>query len=132
MRPRPGRVPDHQGHGRGPEMTTTYVALLRSVNVAGHGKIKMDELSQVFRMLGYTEVATYIQSGNVIFTSKVPVPAASLESAIRAELGTDVTVMLRTAAQLRSVVLRNPFTRADTSKPHRGFMAHVPPPVIVD
>src|SRR5207249_7232024 len=78
MRPRPGRVPDHQGHGRGPEMTTTYVALLRSVNVAGHGKIKMDELSQVFRMLGYTEVATYIQSGNVIFTSKVPVPAASL------------------------------------------------------
>ncbi|HSS10321.1 MAG TPA: DUF1697 domain-containing protein [Acidimicrobiales bacterium] len=107
-------------------MTTTYVALLRSVNVAGHGKIKMDELQRAFRGLGYTDVATYIQSGNVILTSDAPVLAVDLESAIKAELGMDVTVMLRTAARLARVVERNPFRHTDPSKLHVAFMAHRP------
>jgi len=52
-----------------------YVALLRSVNVAGHGRISMADLTQTFLTLGYTDVATYIQTGNVLFRSPGPVHA---------------------------------------------------------
>lgn len=107
-------------------MTTTYVALLRSVNVAGHGKIKMDDLRRAFRSLGYTDVTTYIQSGNVVFTSDAPVVALGLENAIAAAFEMNVTVVLRTSAQLKRVVRRNPFTDADSSKVHVGFMQQRP------
>jgi uncharacterized protein (DUF1697 family) len=112
-------------------MTTIYIALLRGVNIAGHGRIKMDRLRQVFRGLGYTDVATYIQSGNVIFTSDVPVLATGLESAIEAELGMDVTVVVRTSSELKSIVRANPFAHADSSKLHLGFMAERPPAAAV-
>ena len=46
---------------------TTFVALLRSVNVAGHGRMAMPELKEIFLGLGYDDVSTYIQTGNVIF-----------------------------------------------------------------
>ncbi len=48
-----------------------YVALLRSVNVAGHGRLAMDELRASFEALGYTDVTTYIQTGNVLFSAAV-------------------------------------------------------------
>lgn len=105
---------------------TTYVALLRAVNVAGRGKIKMDDLRLAIRALGYKDVITYIQSGNVVFTGDAPVIAMGLESAIAAELGMDVTVMLRTSAQLKRVVRRNPFPDAGASQLHVGFMSHRP------
>ncbi len=107
-------------------MTTTYVALLRGINVAGHGKIKMDDLRHAFHALGYRDVTTYIQSGNVIFTSDAPVVAVGLENAIAAEFGMNVTVVLRTTAQLKSVFRRNPFTDVDSSRVHVGFMRQRP------
>jgi uncharacterized protein (DUF1697 family) len=107
-------------------MTTMYIALLRGVNVAGHGKIKMDDLRQAFRALGYRDVTTYIQSGNVLFTSDAPVAGVDLEDAIAAEFGMNVTVVLRTSAQLKNVVKRNPFTDVDSSKVHVGFMPRRP------
>ena len=45
------------------------MALLRSVNVAGHGRVAMDELRAAFDALGYTGVTTYIQTGNVLFST---------------------------------------------------------------
>jgi uncharacterized protein (DUF1697 family) len=107
--------------------TTRYVALLRGVNVAGRRKVKMDELRGVFDALGYVDVTTYIQSGNVIFASAARVDAGAVERAIEADLGMNVTVVLRTSAQLESVVRRNPFTDVDTSKLHVGFMSERPP-----
>lgn len=47
----------------------TYICLLRGINVGGHRKIKMADLKTLFTSLGYTEVVTYIQSGNIIFKS---------------------------------------------------------------
>ena len=110
---------------------TRYVALLRGVNVAGRGKVKMADLRHVFDALGYQDVATYIQSGNVIFTSSGHVVAGAIEHAIEVDLGMNVTVVLRTSAQLESVVRRNPFTGVDTSKVHVGFMPKRPPAVAV-
>ena len=47
-----------------------YIALLRGINVGGHRKIKMVELKALFERLGFTDVVTYIQSGNVVFTAQ--------------------------------------------------------------
>ena len=49
---------------------TTYIALLRGINVSGHNKIKMVDLKQLFIDIGFLQVTTYIQSGNVVFMSE--------------------------------------------------------------
>ena len=112
------------------DMTTRWVALLRAVNVAGHGKVKMDDLRHAFRSLGYTDVTTYIQSGNVVFSSDAPVVPTELQRSVAVELGMPVVVVLRTSRQLARVVQRNPFTRVDASKLHIGFMPKRPSPAV--
>jgi uncharacterized protein (DUF1697 family) len=108
-----------------------YVALLRSVNVGGRS-LSMATLRDVAESLGHTEVSTYIQSGNLLFTAKRAVPPKQLESAISKELGMDVPVVLRTAAELARVIERDPFPKADRSKVHVGFMAAKPPAAAVE
>jgi uncharacterized protein (DUF1697 family) len=112
-------------------MGTTYVALLRSVNVAGHGSMKMDELRDVVRGLGFGDVSTYIQSGNVIFTSDAPVRAErvaqEIGSAVSSSFGTVTVVALRSRAELERVVRSNPFAHADPATLHVGFLARRPP-----
>ena len=66
-----------------------YVALLRSVNVAGHGRLAMDELRASFESLGYTDVTTYIQTGNVLFSAASKSETA-LSSAIEQRLAEDI------------------------------------------
>jgi uncharacterized protein (DUF1697 family) len=87
-----------------------YVALLRGINVGGRNLIKMVALKASFEDQGYGNVATYIQSGNVIFDSKEP--AAKLERKIEDMLavtfGYEASVVLRTHAQMRSIVDRAP------------------------
>lgn len=104
----------------------TVVALLRGVNVGGR-KLPMAELRELVESLGYDDVRTYIQSGNLLFrAAKRPRPAA-LEAAIEERFGLRVDVILRSAANLATVVKRNPFPRAEGSKLHVGFMASKPP-----
>jgi uncharacterized protein (DUF1697 family) len=86
----------------------------------------MADLRALVESLGHTDVSTLIQSGNLIFTSQRAVTAKRLEAAIEKEFGIDIAVVLRTAAELRSVVKANPFTGVDPSKVHVGFMASKP------
>lgn len=79
----------------------TYVALLRGVNVGGNKMLKMEDLRKTFESLGYTNVRTVLQSGNVIFDAKTK--PRDLES----HLG--VRVVLRTQAEIRSAIARNPY-----------------------
>jgi uncharacterized protein (DUF1697 family) len=93
---------------------TRFVALLRGVNVSGHRKVPMAELRGLCESIGLGDARTYLQSGNVVFTSEVA-PAAvgrALEAAIEAELGVTTTVLLRSKEALDSVVEHNPFLRA--------------------
>jgi uncharacterized protein (DUF1697 family) len=88
-----------------------YVALLRSVNVGGR-TVPMGELRAVFEELDYTDVRSYIQSGNIVFAAKAGTPArirATIESDLESEFGFDIAVFLRTPAELGKVVKRNPF-----------------------
>lgn len=98
------------------------IALLRAVNVGGHGKIKMDVLRSICESLGHQSPCTYLQSGNVVFKTRetaLPRIAARLADAIEAELGFRPDVILRTPADLRAVIAANPFAGRDGILPNR-------------
>ena len=107
---------------------TTFVVLLRGVNVGGHNKVSMSALRELHESLGHTDVTTYIPSGNVVFNSpdKKDVSSASLERAIEKQFGIDITVVLRTRAELKRVVNANPFADEDLKTVHVGFMSSKP------
>jgi len=84
-----------------------YVALLRGINVGGTNKVAMTELKAVFEAAGMADVRTYINSGNVLFSTALRGRAKTtllLERAIRERVGFDVGLILRDAKELRSVV----------------------------
>lgn len=90
---------------------TTYIALLRAVNVGGTGKLPMTELKSMCEAAGFTSVRTYIASGNVVFDSAKSAPQvkALLEAALLQYAGKPVAVLVRTAAEMRAVRDNNPF-----------------------
>jgi uncharacterized protein (DUF1697 family) len=97
---------------------TTFVALLRAVNVGGTGKLKMTELVALCEGLGFSNVKTYIQSGNVVLRSggtEAEVKGA-LEEALAGSLGQRVGVLVRRGADLDRLVADNPFPAAPPNK----------------
>jgi uncharacterized protein (DUF1697 family) len=90
-----------------------YVALLRGINVGGNRTVSMKTLAAVFEATGMTDVRTYINSGNVVFSSTLRSPkriAPALEKAIAAEFGFAVDVLVVGEAKLRSIVEAIPET----------------------
>ena|SRR5436190_5852711 len=90
------------------------VSMLRGVNLAGHHKIKMDELRILCETLGLEEPKTFIQSGNVVFGSEeqnLSRLAKRMEDAIERKLGFRPEVILRTASEIREVIRKNPFAK---------------------
>jgi uncharacterized protein (DUF1697 family) len=90
---------------------TTYIALLRGINVSGHNLIKMTELKRMFEAMGFARVQTFIQSGNVLFASDDDAGSlcARIEQEITAVFGMTVPVVLRTAAELERMINACPF-----------------------
>lgn len=105
---------------------TVCVALLRGINVGGHNKLPMASLRAIATECGFGDVQTYIQSGNVVFTSPLGAAkvAITLHDAILAETGVDARVVLRTAVDLANVVADNPFLArsADEKMLHVSFL----------
>jgi uncharacterized protein (DUF1697 family) len=92
--------------------STTYVALLRGINVGGKAKVPMQTLRELLAAIGGTGVRTHLQSGNALFSHEDTDPARlaeALHQALADELGLDITCMVRTAEDLRRVVAANPF-----------------------
>jgi uncharacterized protein (DUF1697 family) len=108
----------------------TYVALLRGINLGAHNKVSMADLRALFANLGAEDVATYVQSGNVVFRNADSPGklAEAIEKGIRRDLGLDVTVLLRTQRQLAKVVTGNPFAdhTSEPTKLHVTFLADKP------
>jgi uncharacterized protein (DUF1697 family) len=96
------------------------VALLRAVNVGGR-KLPMAELRALCADLGWTDVATYIQSGNVVFTApgKAEAVAAVLEDAIEKRFGLDVPVIVRGKKEWADYPGLNPFPQAAKDEPNK-------------
>lgn len=87
-----------------------YVALLRGINVGGRNKVAMAGLRQVFRTAGYQSVATYIQTGNVLFSSPTAPKAleADIEAVLERHLDLPIVVVVRSLPQLQAVVANAP------------------------
>src|SRR5271166_158926 len=93
---------------------TVVISMLRGVNVGGHNKIKMDALRDLYKSLGLRDAQTYVQSGNVAFKTDAEGLASlakRIEDAIERKFGFRPGVTLRTAADLRDVIARNPFAK---------------------
>ena len=106
---------------------TAAIALLRAVNVAGSGKVSMAELAKLLTKLGYGNVKTLLQSGNVVFTSNAKADAkmeAALEAAVAKALGVNPAFVVRTAAEWEAIIASNPFPDAAKDDPsHLVVMA---------
>jgi uncharacterized protein (DUF1697 family) len=110
-----------------------YVALLRGINVGGNKMVPMARLKALLERLGYTDVATLLQSGNAVFSSKARRTAQlerELESAIAEEFGFEVSVLVRSHAELAAVVAANPMpgAEAEPSKFVVTFLSGAPDP----
>ena len=118
------------------DVMASHVALLRGINVGGRNKVPMAELREVAAALGHTEVATYIQSGNVLFSTAETDNAklaAALESAIEDRFGLWSPVVVLSRDELAAVLSANPY--ADEPNPrlvHVVFLNADPPPDLSD
>ena len=90
--------------------TTRYVALLRGINVGGRNAVPMADLRATVEEAGYGDVSTYIQSGNVLFSSDRPRGELQphLESVLEDRFGIPMVVVVRSHRQLKSVVTKAP------------------------
>jgi uncharacterized protein (DUF1697 family) len=112
--------------------STTFVALVRGINVGGKKVVAMADLRSALAELGLQDVTSYIQSGNVVFRAASG-DAAGLEGALERRIadafGLDVRVVLRTRDELVAVVEGNPFVdSADLAQLHVAFLDREPEP----
>lgn len=108
-----------------------YVALLRGVNVGGKNLLPMKDLAVIFAKAGCTDVKTYIQSGNVVFSAPAAVVKklpALIAAQIEKRFGLRVPVVIRSNEQLRQAIEGNPYLKAgkDPKTCHVMFLANVP------
>jgi uncharacterized protein (DUF1697 family) len=115
-----------------------YVSMLRGINVGGHKRIKMDQLRQSFEALGFEQVKTYIQSGNVVFKTGKTSPAAlsnKIEERFLKDFGFPASVISRTADEMSKAIKNNPFLKRrgiDPEKLHVMFLSAVPGPAALE
>jgi len=111
---------------------TKKIALLRGINVGGKRKILMADLRSMFEDLTFTNIKTYIQSGNVLFTSDKEndhlALSKKIETAINKRFGFAVPVIIRTAIELANSVNENPFYKDSIAIQHLhlSFLSEVP------
>ncbi|GAA4287325.1 DUF1697 domain-containing protein [Georgenia daeguensis] len=109
---------------------TAYVALLRGINVGGHNRIAMADLREVATGLGHGDVATYVNSGNIVLTSDRADEeelGSELADAVRERLGVAPAVLVRPAAELEQVAAANPYrAEPDPKKVHAVFLPSPP------
>ncbi|MCC6412532.1 MAG: DUF1697 domain-containing protein [Saprospiraceae bacterium] len=106
----------------------TSIAMLRGINVSGQKKVVMTELKKLFEELGFLNVATYIQSGNVVFNSESTENelVATLEKAIEARFGFFVPVMVRSGEDMKKIAASHPFDGAAEDRIHVTFLEKEP------
>lgn len=109
------------------------IAILRGINVGGKRKILMADLRSLLEGLGFSDVSTYIQSGNAFFSSQTKSTdleiADEIQKAILEKYGFEVPVIVRTAKSIANAIKNNPFYEdesTDISKLHLTFLKEKP------
>jgi uncharacterized protein (DUF1697 family) len=113
---------------------TSYVVLLRAVNVGGTGKLPMTDLKIICDAAGFISVKTYIASGNVVFrSSKTEAQVkAVLEVALSAYAGKPVGVLVRNAEEMAAVLAQNPYAQLPGNRTMAFFLDKAPPADALD
>lgn len=110
----------------------TLIALLRGINVGGRKAVRMADLVTLMHSLHAANVRSYLQSGNLVFDHDLAAPeepSRRIERAIKRKLGLDVSVIIRTAEEMRSIVASNPLLKwpeIDVEKLHVTFLKDIP------
>ena len=109
----------------------TYVVLLRGINLGSNRRVGMADLRELLEGLGYDDVRTHLQSGNVVLrtTGSAAAVKKKVEAALATYCGFDVDVVVRTKAQLDKVIAANPFTgkATDNARYLVVFLEKAPP-----
>jgi uncharacterized protein (DUF1697 family) len=118
---------------------TTFISILRGINVGGQKKIRMEDLKSLYEELRFREVTTYIQSGNVIFKTSInlsiPEISEKIEKAIGRKYNFHVPVIIRTIEEMNHILSSNPFLKGkgiDMEKLHVTFLGKEPDPIQVE
>jgi uncharacterized protein (DUF1697 family) len=111
---------------------TTYISLLRGINVGGKNTIKMDILRELYVNLGFSNVQSYIQSGNIIFNAE-SIDNQTLENKISTKITKTfelhLPVLVLTIDELKQALTNNPYTTnnlKDPAKIHLTFLSEIP------
>ena len=108
----------------------TYISILRGINVSGQKKIIMTDLVKLYEDLGFTDVKTYIQSGNVVFNSTKKVSNSMLVKQIETKIneiyGFLVPVIIRTVDELSKIIASNPFKNETSDNLYITFLSNLP------
>ena len=105
---------------------TKYIILLRGINVGGHRKILMKDLKELLAQKGFSEITTYIQSGNIICESNkknIKILESLVQESILEKFGHDVPVIIRTAKEWLKLVANNPYQERDINELYCAFLA---------
>jgi uncharacterized protein (DUF1697 family) len=106
-----------------------YIAFLRAINVGGNTIVKMDVLRRQFELLGFTNVQTYIQTGNVIFESEekdTSVLEGQIERQLEKGLGKSIQLFVRTMREVESIAKKPPFNPKENETLHIVFLKTKP------
>jgi uncharacterized protein (DUF1697 family) len=106
----------------------TWVCLLRAVNLGNHNKVTMARLRESLADAGFTDVRTYVQSGNVVLASSARSPrrvSAAVRDVLRETFSVDTPVLVRTPAQLRAVAEWDPFGDQSAERPSSVHVLHL-------
>jgi uncharacterized protein (DUF1697 family) len=108
---------------------TTYISMLRGINVGRNKRVKMVDLKLLYKSLDLKDIKTYIQSGNIIFKSRNPDSkdlSNKIKVKIREVFGFDVTVIIRTEKEYKKVIEDNPFKEEDKKQLYVTFLSKIP------
>lgn len=115
----------------------TYISMLRGINVGGAKSVNMAQLKMLYESLSFSDVTTYIQSGNIVFRSKETDRlklSSGIAKDIRKKFAFDVTVIIRRPEELETVIKKNPFAKRkgiDERMLHVTFLESKPDPAFV-
>jgi len=97
----------------------TYISMLRGINVSGQKKIRMADLKSMYETLGFGNIQTYVQSGNVVFESDeedLEKLRQSIEAQIEKTFGFSVPVLIRSADDFDRIIQEHPFAQEETNR----------------
>lgn len=106
----------------------TFIVILRGINVSGKHKLPMLELRELLATLGFTEVKTYIQSGNIVLmsTESKAIIARKIKEGIQDKFRYEVPVIVKTIEEWEIIVENNPYKDAEPKQQYFTFLAEKP------